>query len=335
MAYDPSMDPDRVAAAAAGSNVPSQLPQINAPTQGQMTYGSSGSGPQVATGIVAGGGVTSGAYADPSQAAQYTQQPSFAPQQPTGLQPATPVDIGVRLDQAGTGENVSAAMLNHYGAAGTPTVTNNAQSAYQNFATNAGPAPDANMNAYYDNASRNSANTINRQMAARGSYGSSNAVGVLSNAETNLRAQQAKDEASYGLQRAQYGLSRAGTESSLAGTADASSRANSADERDWMSGLSDLGFKNQDANISRGQTLLGDEKGAADTSSAIQDKIGQREIDAQKDLLVQQLMAQNGMSLDAATAAANKVNDQRADSQDTTNTLVSGAKAYNTYSKSV
>lgn len=59
------------------------------------------------------------------------------------------------------------------------------------------------MSAYYDRASERAASSTNKQAAARGMYNSSAAMDQLSQGETDIRSQQAKDEAAYGLQSAQ------------------------------------------------------------------------------------------------------------------------------------
>ena len=261
--------------------------------------------------------------------------PAYAPAAPPQAQYAP--DVGFNANAQGTGEQVSSAFLNHYGTSGIPGTTNNSQGAYDSWSATAGPAPgaipEANMSKYYDNASQKAQNTINRQMAARGSYGSSNAIGNLSQAETDLRAQQARDEAQYGLQRGQYelargqyGLSRAGLAGSLAGQADQSSRANSENERSWVSSLSDLGFANQKAGTGRFLTGLGLEQDAADRASGMVGDTYGKEINDQKDLLIQQLMASGMSANDAATAANNKVQASQAQDQRTAETLGSVAK---------
>ena len=265
-----------------------------------------------------------------SQVMPASTSTTYAPVPGTGTAPAAPapsyapIDVGYNGNVAGTGENVSAALLQHYADAGTPQTTNYAAGAYGQF----NDSTPANMSSYYDNASRNAANTINTQMAARGSYGSSNAVGVLSNAETNLRAQQAKDEAGYGLQRA--GL--AGT---LASSADSSGRANSADELNWMGGLADLGFRNQNEAMSRYQQGNDNAFRGAEAASGIEARTGSAAIRAQQDLLVQTLMAGSNMTFDQVIAAANAYNQQKTDSnqttQDLTQAVTGGAKAYNAY----
>lgn len=227
--------------------------------------------------------------------------PSFAPGSPypsTGLQPGqgSPGDVGYNVNVPGAGENTSASYLSYYGAYGTPTTSNNAQQAYSDFRA----SQPVNMDPYYNNAQRLSDNAINTQMAARGSYGSSNAVGVLANADTNLRAQQAKDEA-------QYGLSRYGLEGQLASGSDASSLNQSQNEMGWMKGISDLGFANQKEGAARAQLGLDWTKQAADTASGIEGQVGGAEIANDKELLVQQLMATGMSAADASTAADNRL----------------------------
>lgn len=58
------------------------------------------------------------------------------------------------------------------------------------------------MGAYYDRASDRSAATVNRQAGARGMFNSSAAMDQLGKTEADIRSQQARDEAQYGLQSA-------------------------------------------------------------------------------------------------------------------------------------
>lgn len=276
---------------------------------------------------------------DPSIYGQPNNNPTsalgYAPQ--SYAQPQYAPDVGFNANAQGTGEQVSSAFLNHYGAEGIPGVSNNAQGAYNSWSQTAGPAPgaipDANMSRYYDNASQQQANSINRQMAARGSYGSSNAIGNLSQAETNLRAQQARDEAQYGLQRGQYelqrgqyGLSRAGLAGQLASAADQSSLAGSQNERGWMNDLTNLGFANQKAGTGRFLTGLGLEQDAANQASGMVGDVYGKEIDDQKNLLIQQLMASGMTANDAATAANNKLQASQAQDQRAAETTTTALK---------
>lgn len=245
---------------------------------------------------------------------------------PVGLQPGqgSPGDVGFNGNVPGAGENVSASYLNYYGQNGTPTTSNNAQQAYTDF-RNSSPA---NMNPYYDNAQRNSDNAINKQMAARGQYGSSNAVGVLSNADTNLRAQQAKDEANYGLQR--YGL-----EGQLASGSDQSSGAQSQNEMNWMNGLSNLGFANQKEGTARYELGNEDAYKAASTMSGIQGQVGGAEIANDQALLQSMLAAGSGATADQVTAAQNALalaqQKSLQSNATTTGSLQTGASALSSY----
>lgn len=246
-------------------------------------------------------------------------------------------NVGFNANAPGVGEQVSSAFLNHYGSEGPPGVSNNAQDAYNSWSKTAGAAPGAipaaDMSSYYDNASRNQANTVNREMAARGSYGSSNAVGNIAQGETNLRAQQARDEAQYGLQRGQYelqrgqlGVSRAGLAGSLASAADQSSLAASNNERGWMSDLANLGFQNQKEGTGRFLTGLGLEQDAANQASGMVGDTYNREIDDQRNLLIQQLQASGMTANDAATAANNELTASQSQDQRAAETAGSVAK---------
>lgn len=144
------------------------------------------------------------------------------------------------LDQTtpGMGEQYANSALSYYGANGMP---GRSSQAYDSFM---GSTP-ADMSPYYDNAVNHAQNDINTQLAARGMYGSSAGVGQIANATTNLRAQEAKDNAQYGLSRAQLG-------GSLASTADQNQLA-------WTSGLGDLAFRGQTGQMQRGQNVFNDQ----------------------------------------------------------------------------
>jgi hypothetical protein len=295
------------------------------------TSGAVGSG---AGGINTNNGMAPGAMSGPATAPTLsapsqsggTYSNGMAPYAPGGLQPGqgSPGDVGFNGNVPGAGENVSASYLSYYGANGTPTTSNDAQQAYTDF-RNSTPA---NMNPYYDNAERNATNDINKQMAARGSFGSSNAVGVLSNATTNLRAQQAKDEA-------QYGLSRYGLEGQLASGADSSSGAQSQNDLNWMRGISDLGFANQKEGTARYELGNEDAFKAASTMSGIQGSVGAAEIANDQALLEQMLQAGSGATADQVTAMQNKLSAAQAQSNQntaaTTGALQTGASALSAY----
>lgn len=293
-AYDPSLDPDKIPNGTWNGPLP-QVQSTSTYTPPQAMYGVKGQLDGQYQGSTAADTNTTvsavpgtGGYNSPTTAAG-AQQPSFAPSVGDGNMP-------------GMGENVSASLLGHYADAGIPQNTNYAAQQYGQFAQ----STPADMSSYYNNASRNMQNTINTQMAARGSYGSSNAVGQIGNAETNLRAQQAKDEAGYGLQRAQLG-------GSLAGAADSSGRANSADELNWVGGISDLAFKNQREEAARYEMGNQDLLNAGNIGAGIDRSTGDAQMEADRDLMIQTLMQQGMSYSDAATAANNRVNNDRSD----------------------
>lgn len=124
-----------------------------------------------------------------------------------------------------------------------PGVSNNAQTAWNQF-QNSVPT---NTDPYYNNAVRLASNDINSQMAARGLYGGGTGAAPVNEAITNLRAQQAKDNA-------QYGLQRAGLGGQLASGADASSLNALQGQLGWLTGLGGLGLGVQNADLQR---LLG------------------------------------------------------------------------------
>ena len=136
-----------------------------------------------------------------------------------------------------------------------PQATNMAQGAYQQFQ---GQTP-ADMSRYYNQAQQNAARDINRQFAARGQYGGTGAMNQLALSAENLRAQEARDNA-------QYGLQRAGLAGNLAQGADASSRGVSQNELAWTQGLGQLAGQAQNAGLARnlgvGNLALGVDQGA-------------------------------------------------------------------------
>lgn len=109
-----------------------------------------------------------------------------------------------------------------YGGAGKP-VTNRAEEAYQQFQA----SQPADMSPYYANARKRQMEDIDRSMAARGMYGSGAATNQIARSMENLGAQEAKDNAQYGLQRGQLA-------GNLGRGADISSAADSQNEQGWQ-----------------------------------------------------------------------------------------------------
>ena len=143
-------------------------------------------------------------------------------------------------------EKYAAGALNKY-APGTPQGTDLQG---QNFAHFSSTRPDISaepgLDKYYDRAVDRASTDINNQLAARGMYGSSGGVGRLEDAVTDLRADQAKNEAQYNLQRLGEQRGWEGLAGQLAGGADANSLAGSQNELSWLRGLGGLG---QDADM--------------------------------------------------------------------------------------
>ena len=159
--------------------------------------------------------------------------------------PATPFQSsGVDLTKQGKGESYIDSILQHYGESGVPQVGNQSQQTLDRFRS----SQPADMSPYYDQASKLTSAKIDNAMAARGSYGSSNATGQIGAAEVALRAQQAKDNAG-------YGLSRFAQEGSLAGAADQQGNTSNGIQYQWTKGLADLASKDQSMGQERNQDL--------------------------------------------------------------------------------
>lgn len=175
----------------------------------------------------------------------------------------------------GAGEGYVGGMLQN---SAQPTTTNYAGQTFQDFkgqpyqASNvslgaylnsmvAQPELSANMDPYYDNAQRQALEGIDSAAAARGMYGSSFAADQGREAITNLRADQAKAEADYGLKRAaelrgwnqMFGEQAAG--------ADLSSRGALEEARNWQALRGDLAASADKSSLGAGQLALDWNKG--------------------------------------------------------------------------
>jgi hypothetical protein len=236
-----------------------------------------------------------------------------------GLQQGTAGDVGYSGNAPGQGEQYANAALGYYGAGNVPGVANNSQGAYDSMSQNAGNGPAADMSAYYDNASRKASDAINKQMAARGSYGSSNAVGNLMSAETDLRAQQARDEAQYGLQRANYGLQRAGLAGSLASGADAQSVNAANNERAWTMGLGDMAFQGQQAGAQRYAQGNADAMAMADRLSGLEGANYNAQSANDQSLMEAAMNSEAGYATQGSADAASNANAQYNQGKDSMN----------------
>lgn len=198
---------------------------------------------------------------------------------PQSSAPATPFQSsGIDLTQQGKGESYIDSILDSYGQSGVPQVGNESQKSLEDYRA-AGPSGEsqktldafrksqpADMNPYYNYASKLTSAKIDNAMASRGSYGSSNAIGQLGAAEVALRAGQARDNAQYGLQRfAQEGTLAGqadqrrdayyGQEGQLAGQADQQGNVANGIQYQWTKGLADMAAKDQEMGQERNQNL--------------------------------------------------------------------------------
>jgi hypothetical protein len=163
----------------------------------------------------------------------------------------------------GGGEDMSALIAQLFQPGNTPGASNRADEFYQQFL---GQIPDfksdPGLQPYYDRAREKSAEDINRQMAARGMWGSSAAGGMIGEAMPDLGAEQANREAEYYLNLLGEQRNWQGLGGQLAGSADTSSRGKAANELAWTQGLSDIANSGQELELARAgenrqQTALG------------------------------------------------------------------------------
>ena len=225
--------------------------QVGQPGAMETAYG------QVAPGLRnAGGGE---AYVD---ALSKTYGPG---QYPTGTNLSTgyaesyrPTTLG-----EGIGERVGAEIGNTYRPGETPGTTNRAEEFYQQFMQNMPDiSTDAGLEPFYANQRRKAAEEINRNMAARGLWGSSAAGDMITEANVNLGAEQANREAQYYLDTLGERRNWQNTGGTLAGAADDSSRSQSENERAWTTDLAGIardaqGLEIERAGENRAQTALG------------------------------------------------------------------------------
>lgn len=128
--------------------------------------------------------------------------------------------VSEELAQGGSGQKYWEGVQGKYNAGGPGYVSD----AYKSFDA----AVDPNLGSYYDNAFDHAAGGINKQLAARGQYGSSTGMQQIGMAATDLNAARANREAAYGLER--YRTKMAGAQ------------AASGDELGWTKGLGDIAF---------------------------------------------------------------------------------------------
>lgn len=150
-----------------------------------------------------------------------------------------------------------------------------------------------NLDPYYDNAKRRALETLNTQMASRGLFNSSAAIGAGNEAITNLEAEKANREG-------QYGLQRAGLLGNLAQGADTST-------------LSNLGMgmgaaqTAEEMRRQRGQDYLSNVMGMAIPTATMAGQAYNQMIGSDLDLMREAMMAELGL------AGESQANQQRTD----------------------
>ena len=131
-----------------------------------------------------------------------------------------------------TGSNLSSEYAQNFEKGGD--VSNRADEFFQQFMASMPEInPNAGLDPYYDRARAKAAEDINRQMAARGLWGSSAAGGMISDAMTELGAEQANREAQYYLDTLGEMRGWQGLGGDLASSSDTSSRGKAENERAW------------------------------------------------------------------------------------------------------
>ncbi len=152
----------------------------------------------------------------------------------------------------GKGETSAYGTQSQYAQSGTPGLSNNSQSWFDQYK---GQMPNISsepgLDGYYDVAKQRAAESIDQAAAARGSYGSSSAIDQNARAFADLEGQKAKDEANYNLARLGEQRAWQSAGGQLAGQADANARGNSQMEQQWQQFLSGLGLDADRLGLSR------------------------------------------------------------------------------------
>ncbi len=179
-------------------------------------------------------GATAGSYLDPGAGEDFFKQTKG------------------QYGQAGMGENFAKDSLGQFGGGKNPKVSENSQSYFQEFNANKpSVAEEPGFGAYYDRAKTRSASGINKQLAARGLFGSTGGMDQIGQAMTDLDAQQANREADYNLSRLGEQRQWESLGGNLAGQADSNSMNQSQNALSWMQGLGNLANAGQGMQMSR------------------------------------------------------------------------------------
>ena len=235
-----------------------------------------------------------------------------------GLQQGTPIE-GLDMSQAGPGaaESFWDQMQGRFTAPDVGQSTNRAEEAYQAFrGTPRDLPPDAGLSEYYNRAVETGTGDINKQLAARGLYGSKEGIQQISDLDSALRAEEANRSADYRLRADAANQAAAGLTGSLAGGADASSRQGSQNELSWLQGGMGAAQAAQDARRGRTQdffnnTLLPAQMNAGMTMSAMDNILG-----ADQDLFNNSLMFGTGLAEDLVNRSDRQQQQIREGAQD-------------------
>jgi len=216
--------------------------------------------------------------------------PFDQPKPANGLTAPQQTNMNIDQSQPGMGEQYANSALQYYAQNGMPGYS---AEAYQQFQA----SQPADMSAYYQNAVNQTNNTLNQQMAARGMYGSSAALGQLSNADTNLYAQQAKDQAEYGLRRSQ-----------LAGQLGSAADQN---QLSWTTGLGNLANQGQQLGMQRGQNIFADQMALSGQLAGIEGNTYDKMFDADQLNLDNTFGALGANATNQTNSAQGAYNDYR------------------------
>lgn len=197
-----------------------------------------------------------GHYSAPGQAENFYQQNQQKWTGPGARAQAYANNQGV-YNTPGTGETTGQNIVDKYGFGGTPKVSQNSQDWWKQTQANM-PRIDteAGLDPYYKNAEKRSLESLSRQQAARGVYGSTAALNDTQRAITDLNAERANREADYNLRAIGEQRAWAGLGGQLAGSADQNSLMQSQNEMNWMNNLNNWAHGVQDQQQDRAQQGL-------------------------------------------------------------------------------
>jgi hypothetical protein len=215
-------------------------------------------------------------YSDPSiGVGNRSLRTSPVPRYPTPIRPAGPAAPAPpptpgELSGPGISEAFAGNVFKQYGGGQLPEVSNNSQGAYDAFlADKPNISADPGFDSYYENARRKAMEQLRSEMAARGMYASSASGDMVSEALTNLAADEASKRADYELKRLGEQRAWEATGGQLAQGADEASGLKSKLGMSWLTGLSDIFHTGQGDTRTRLNDMFGNEMGGANSVSDV------------------------------------------------------------------